>query len=156
MCAPLEGSLAGTGRLLKVCAACFSPPGESLCWCWFAVVATRCCHIRLFKDGLAGPPGERGSRMLLTCVPLLHSTVIAQLLPRLQGSSPSASSSSHRDISHHASFSSKRLQTENSQPEQVRRPVLRVSMSYHGNNLFDVVQVMSLLSDVRNLQRDKQ
>lgn len=73
---------------------------------------------------------------------------------RLQGSSH-LSSSSHRDISHHASFSSKGLQTENSQHEQVRLPVLHVSMSYHGNKLFGVVQVTSLLSDVRNLQRDK-
>lgn len=65
----------------------------------------------------------------------------------------SSSSSSHRDISHHASLSSS--WQVNSQHDQVRLPVVHGSMSYHGNDLFDVEQVMSLLSDVRKLQRDK-
>lgn len=68
----------------------------------------------------------------------------------------SSSSSSHRDISHHASLSSSwQVQTVNSQHDQVRLPVVHVSMSYHGNDLFGVEQVMSLLGDVRKLQRDK-
>lgn len=57
-------------------------------------------------------------------------------------------------------FSSTSLQTEEPEHEQVRPLALHGVPSwinsYHGNNPLDIVQVMTLLNDVRTLQRDKQ
>lgn len=84
--------LSWTGRLLRVCAACFSPPGESPCWRWCAALTAGRGRTRL--------TGRRGERSMLV-PPVITASVPAFRAPHTPPPPPplphtETSSNTHR------------------------------------------------------------